>query len=279
MRKSLCNLGAVVLVGALATCGGGSVERDGGAGPPRDGGAQPDAAVDDGRGDNPLGQNVPTGTGDAVVDRLAATAAACGYQTPNTVPAGWNMVPVGERGCAISVPPGWTAEGAGGPVCAAEQPPDGATGVLVMMGTPDLVASVPCTPRGATTYLEQNVAESGCANVTERHYREGTELIATIPIPKADVVFTCEEEGATFAAYAWVTIQGTSPLCSILVLGFWTPVGDVEATTCTLTQILQSVRCPQPGGNLCVDADCAADCVRTNRGTRGECAEDVCVCR
>ena len=226
-------------------------------------------------GDNPLGEVLPPSTGKPLADRLIDTARTYGYQSPNTVPAGWEMVLVGERGCAISVPPGWRAQGAGTAVTSVEEDAEGYTGVLVMAGVPQ--TSIACTPGGATDYLLAGIEQSGCGSIDRLYYQEETENIAGIPIPKADLIMSCVEEGELAVGYAWVTIQGTTPLCNILVLGFWMPEPLIEAKTCTLSQILQSVRCPQ-GGRYCVDADCNADCVELGKGG-GHCnADDDCVC-
>lgn len=229
-------------------------------------------------GQNPFGAQLPASTGDPDTDRLIATAATCGFQSFNTVPVGWRMVPIGEQGCAIWTPPGWTAIGAGTAVTSVEGNAAGTLGALSMAGVPPVGTSVSCTPKGATAYLLQGVEADGCAGVKQLYYAESTMNLVGMNVPKADVTISCTDSGQQIFGYLLVSITGTTPLCNILSLGFWMPRGEIAQHTCTLTQILQSVRCPTPGGSFCSDSECDADCKAMGR-SGGACdASDSCQC-
>lgn len=258
----------LTIVLALAGCS----DDDGGNGSTSDGGGS------GGTSGYPAGQGLPATTGNASADKLVKAADDCDYQSPNTVPAGWKMVPIGKKGCVVWAPPGWTAQGAGTEIVSVQEDSAGNTGYLAMMGTPAAGVSVTCTPRGATDFVSKTIDLWGCKNVKSLYYKEGYETVAGISIPKADVIFSCSTGGVTKVGYMWVTIQGSSPLCNLLILGLWMLESQITAKTCTLTQVLLSAQCPKPGGGFCVDASCNADCVKAGHKS-GKCdSNDHCVC-
>lgn len=279
MRTHGKRLAAVIWILALLTLPGCSDDGDGQSGADggglvsRDGGGS--GADWRGGGQSGLGDNLPATTGDSLADALIKAALSCGYQSFNTVPPGWKMTLLGEQGCAAWAPASWTASGAGTNLVSIE---GGNTGFAALMGVPHPSLGVSCTPRGATTFLKWVLEQSGCAGVKERYYKAGSETVAGVTVQKADVVLSCSSGAVQKVGYFWSSVQSTSPLCNLLILGFWVPGGQIQSQTCTATQVLQSMRCPQPGGKMCVDAECAADCQKAG-ASGGQCSQnDTCVC-
>lgn len=280
-------LAASLLSGLLLACdddGGGALHWEpggggmGGAGGAGTGLLAPSdvrqAERDAGTPVSPSTVEVPTGerTGNARVDQMLAAAEACGQQSPSTTPAGWSMVPTGEAGCAFSAPPGWQVFGAGEPATAIQRDEDATAGFLVMSGVPDSALLPSCTPAGLSEMVEAVIGRS-CTPIERLHFEAYTEEFAGVALPAADLFFAC----GPGVGYFWLTIQGDRPLCQVLAMGVWLPESELSLTTCTLTQIMQSARCPMPGGNLCIDAECNARCIEDGF-ERGACDTDLCVC-
>lgn len=252
--------------------------NDGGIGNNSELGTSSDAGKSSTAGNNPIGTDLPTTTGNTTADKLIQTALSCGYQSRYTVPAGWEMVLVGEQGCVVWSPPGWQALGAGTNITSIQEDTAGNTGYLSMMGVPQAGVYVECTPQGVTNFMKQFIEGTGCNNVQTLYYQEGTVNIAGVIIPKADFIFSCTSGQVRKVGYFWNTIQGTVPLCNLLILGFWMPETQITAQTCTLTQIFNSALCPGPGGTSCSDSECNSDC-KARGNTGGQCdSNDNCQC-
>lgn len=223
---------------------------------------------------SPSTVEVPTGerTGNARVDQMLAAAEACGPQSPSTTPAGWSMVPTGEAGCTFSAPPGWQVIGAGEPATAIQRDEGATAGFLVMSGVPDSALLPNCTPAGLSEMVEAVIGRS-CTPIERLHFETYTEEFAGVALPAADLFFAC----GPGVGYFWLTVQGDRPLCQVLAMGVWLPESELSLTTCTLTQIMQSARCPMPGANVCIDAECNARCIEDG-SERGACDADLCVC-
>jgi hypothetical protein len=233
----------------------------------------PDVAA---RDTAPGGKDASGGsTGNAIVDRMAVAAAACGPQSRLTVPAGWQMVLAGEKGCAFYAPPTWQTIGAGTPTTFAVEDATRVTGSAVMAGV-DSTGTATCTPHGVASWMFAN--NKDCVGFKELYWKDGVDVVAGIQIPRGDMVYSCTQSGVPIAGYMVVQIHGTWPLCNLLAFAFWMPETQIEARTCTLTQTLNSIQCPQGSGGSCSDATCRQGCVAD--GYRdGACdASDNCVC-
>jgi hypothetical protein len=233
----------------------------------------PDVAVRDSAAD---GKDTSGGaTGNPIVDRMAAAAAACGPQSRLTVPAGWQMVLAGEKGCAFYAPPTWQTIGAGTPTTFAVEDATRVTGSAVMAGV-DSTGTATCTPHGVASWMFAN--NKDCVGFKELYWKDGVDVVAGIQIPRGDMVYSCTQSGVPIAGYVVVQIHGTWPLCNLLAFAFWMPETQIEARTCTLTQTLNSIQCPQGGGGSCSDATCRQGCVADGYQSGACNASDQCVC-
>ncbi len=216
-------------------------------------------------------------TGLPRVDRLIDAAAACGEQSPRTTPAGWQLVLTGSSGCTLHAPPDFTPVGAGTQTTAVQLGDAAALGVMVLAGVPEAGRVAACTPDGLADFA-LDVVRARCPAAEPLYFEAYTEVVAGVPLPVGDLFWTCAADGHTTIGYFNVSVHGTTPLCELLIIGAWMPEAEVESTVCTLTQIMASLQCPTPGGEVCIDAECAADC-RARGFAGGACHEDACVCQ
>jgi hypothetical protein len=219
-------------------------------------------------------RDVGSSTGNALVDRLGAAAAACGPQTRLTVPAGWQMVLAGEKGCAFYAPPTWLVAGAGTPTTFAVEDSSRVTGSAVLAGV-DSTGTATCTPHGVASWIFAN--NKDCVGFKELYWKDSVDMIAGIQIPSGELVYSCAQSGVPVVGYMVVQIHGTWPLCNLLSFAFWMPETQIETRTCTLTQTLNSIQCPQ-GSGACDDSSCNQSCV-AGGSQWGSCdADGECVC-
>jgi hypothetical protein len=213
-------------------------------------------------------------TGNAIVDRLAVAVASCGSQSHFTVPVGWQMVMVGDKGCTFYAPPNWLSIGAGTPTTFVVEDSTRVTGSSVLAGV-DTTGTATCTPHGIASWLFAN--NQDCVGYQELYWKDSVDDIAGIQIPRGDLVYSCTQGGVPIAGYLMAQIHGTWPFCNMVVMAFWMPQTQIESRTCTLTQTLNSIQCPHAGGG-CDDASCAQDCI-ANGSQTGFCdADGSCVC-
>jgi len=222
----------------------------------------------------PVGIGAMEQTGVPLIDQLIDAASACGYQSFNTVPAGWKMVLVGEQGCAVWAPSDWLTYGEGTGITTVEEGSAGLTGYVSMVGAS---AELTCTLQGVTDWAVSGLTQE-CSGEQRLHYVERVDTIAGVQIPVADVFFTCDKGGTPLIAYLWVSLQGTSPLCNVAVLGLWLPQGEMEQKTCTATQILMSNKCPSGSSGWCDEGECRDDCARRGYASGGCTSDDRCEC-
>jgi hypothetical protein len=207
----------------------------------------------------------------SIVERLAGAAALCGPQSRLTVPVGWQMVLAGEKGCAFYAPPSWLVIGAGTPNTFVVEDSTRVTGSAVMAGV-DTTGTATCTPHGVASWLFAN--NKDCVGFRELYWKDSVDVIAGIQIPRGDMVYSCTQSGVPIAGYLMVQIHGTWPMCNLLTFAFWMPETQIETRTCTLTQTLNSIQCPQGGGS-CDDSTCAQSC----DSGMGACDDNgACVC-
>jgi|GEM_PF-2224019 len=274
-HASLVRLVLCLALGGLDAC-----ESDDGSGPFGNLGRDVDengqdsvAPGEDTRGGAP---DFPAATGNSTADRMLAAAQACGYQSPSTVPVGWGSVIVGEGGCSAWAPSGWVSTGAGTSVTLITETQSGDCGFMALTGVP--YTTIACTPAGARDYIVAGLEQGGCQGVSTLHWAEGTDQFAGYSFPRGDFFFTCQSNGVTRAAYLWISIQGTEPLCNLLVLGLWTEASAIEAKMCTVTQVFNSIKCPSGGGGSCSDSECDSACRGEGYGG-GSCVDDECQCQ
>jgi hypothetical protein len=213
-------------------------------------------------------------SGNPTVDRLAVAALSCGPQSIRTVPVGWQMVVVGEQGCTMEAPPTWTPIGAGTPTTFVVEDQTRVTGSSVMAGV-DLTNTVTCNPHGVVTWMFAK--NTDCVGFKELDWKEKTVNVAGLLIPEGDLVYSCTQGGVPIVGWMAVQIHGTSPWCNMLAEAFWMPETQIEARTCTLTQTLNSLSCPQ-GGTGCDDSACRRDCIAEGNASGACTSDDSCTC-
>jgi hypothetical protein len=213
-------------------------------------------------------------SGNATVDRLAVAAALCGPQSVRTVPVGWQTVIVGESGCSMDAPPTWIPIGAGTPTTFVVENQTRVTGSSVMAGV-DLTSTVTCNPHGVVTWMFAK--NTDCVGFKELDWKEKMVNVAGLLIPEGDLVYSCTQGGVPIVGYMMVQIEGTSPWCNMLVEAFWMPETQIESRTCTLTQALNSLRCPQ-GGTGCDDSACRTECIAGGNASGACTSDDSCMC-
>ena len=193
----------------------------------------------------------PNGTGIELVDRLGAAAAQCGDQSPFTVPASWQLVGVGEQGCSGWVPPGWTPEGSGTSLVTALRDASGDEGFLGLAGV--AAPGVDCTPPAVTDAVLSGFAQAGYETPTVSWHEERVGHFGGSTWPTGQTVFTTAAGSTPVVGFLWLLASEGVVACNVVGLGFWEPQTAIETETCTLTQILNSVRC---GANACSDSGC-----------------------
>jgi hypothetical protein len=205
---------------------------------------------------------------------MAVAAAACGPQSPRTVPPGWQMVRAGELGCTFHAPAAWSPIGAGTPATFVVEDQTRVTGSSVLAGA-EITGTATCTPHGIATWMFANNPD--CAGWKELYWKDSVETVAGIQIPRGDLVYSCTQGGVPITGYMTVQIHGTWPLCNLLAFAFWMPEAQIESRTCTLTQTLNSIQCPS-GGTGCEDIPCRRECIELGNRS-GACTSDgACTC-
>jgi hypothetical protein len=250
----LAFLFATSFVGSCSSSSSGSPTTGG------DGGSGTDGATTADTGGATPGTTLapPTQTGNAVVDRLGAAASSCGKQSVFTIPGGWDIVAVGDKGCTVWVPPGWTIEGASTGLATALKDASGAEGFLGIAAATDAQA---CDATVVRDGILDGYAKKGYASPTVLWHLEQNESFGGTSWPTGHTVFSTSAGGTPIVGYLWLLTTPTVIACDVVGLGFWEPVAAIESDTCTLTQVINSVKCPS-GGNACDDADCNAQCKR-----------------
>ena len=243
--RHLPHLALGLLLACLAGCPATGPDDDGG-----------DDDNDPGDPDDSTVTPPPTGTGIELVDRLGAAAVACGAQRVSTIPGGWESVAVGDLGCMVWVPGGWIVQGEGTAIASLFADESGREGALGIAGaTQDLPE---CTPVAARDSVLAGFADSGYAEPSIAWHLESIEPFGGTDWPTAQAVFQSAVGGTPLVGYLWVLTTPTVVACDVVALGFWEPEARIEADTCTVLQILNSVTCPSGGG--CDDADCDQRC-------------------
>jgi hypothetical protein len=135
--------------------------------------------------------------------------------------------------------------------------------------------TVTCTPHGVVTWMFAK--NTDCLGFKELDWKERVDNVLGVLIPRGDLVYSCTQAGVPIVGYMMVQIHGTSPWCNMLVEAFWMPETQIEARTCTLTQTLNSIQCPQ-GGTGCDDSACRRDCIAEGNASSACTSDDSCMC-
>ena len=187
----------------------------------------------------------PTSTGIPLVDRLGAAAAKCGPQSSLTVPGGWQLVAIGDKGCMVHMPPGWKSTGQGGPTVSMFRDDTGKEGFVGLAGG---AQTAQCTPPAIRDGVLEGFVSNGYSATEVLWHTEANEPFGGTSWPIGHTVFSMSREGTPLLGYLWLLTTQTVALCDVVGLGFWMPQASIEADTCTLTQIFNSIRCPSGGG-------------------------------
>ncbi len=221
-------------------CTGASTVLVGGADASADGsGGRPDAAVANEK------MLPPTSTGNALVDRLGAAASKCGPQSSLTVPGGWQLVAIGDKGCMVHAPPGWKVIGFGTPTVSVFRDDAAREGFFGLAGA---AQTATCTPPAVRDGVLQGFVANNYDSVDVLWHAEANEAFGGSTWPIGHTVFSMKRAGAPLLGYLWLLTTQTVVACDVVGLGFWLPQDAIETDTCTLTQTFNSIRCPSGGG-------------------------------
>jgi len=202
-----------------------------------------------------------------------AALAACGAIT-SAVPAGWEMVLVGDTGCTVHRPAGWPFEVEGASVwiyASAEEE----AGVMLLNGVLEGTDWTATTILGAVLeLLREQYPDITIIDAGEGPDPYGLGIVIRI----ASVKFHDGEVPSV--GMLRVIHSGCSAIlgtCPLTVAGTWAPLVTLPDVACILSQIDATLTCPKPGGGSCEDGPCDADCKAEGDGY-GYCSNDLCVC-
>jgi hypothetical protein len=164
---------------------------------------------------------------------------------------------------------GWSVSGAGTQMTFMSDPsrPIGTViGSGVPSGTPGPTV---CSARGVADWFLPLFDGLGCSGTKIVHYSDGGLVVVDTTYPVGHSVFTCTYNGTPIVGYMF-TMGLPSIFCNIVISSFWEPVAQIDALTCSLSQVLNSQSCPNGGGDSCVDSTCSVSCAR-NGYSDGKC--------
>ena len=203
---------------------------------------------------------------------LFEAAAACGWKSVNTVPPGWQPVAVSNEGCTQWIPLQWSILGQTDNLGFS---PDLNRGTYAFTLFDPLSPGYTWGPDGAIDFMMDSIAVEFDTEPPEVLWRNVSD-VADLEI--ADAAFTFELNGEPTVGALRVHFGGcdtVSGVCSALVMGYWLPRSDLDASICDLVQVDSSLQCP--GLGTCVAPICHSWCVRGGSET-GACQYDSCVC-
>jgi hypothetical protein len=217
-------------------------------------------------------------TGIAVVDRLGAAAQACGEQSDRTVPAGWVQA-FDASGCSIEAPSGFQVSGNGTGFVSFVQ---GEYSAVVGSGVPSLGVPQPadCSPAGVAEYYRAAFESWGCQGAKIVWKQAGAIVVVTDSYPVQQSVFVCDANTAGHPSMGYMFTMGTLSAagCSMVIRAYGMPETAIEQATCTLSQIINSVKCPTGGSGSCDDAQCRTDCIDQGNAGGACTADGSCYC-
>lgn len=249
-----------------ADTGGGSVAGDIGGAGGGDGGSVAGDAV--GPGETPDFQDGP-----AIVAWLVDVARACPQVSKLTVPGGWAMSMVGDKGCMLYTP-AWIASD------------DGTTWSWVTDAQRSAGFLIVAGAMSGTGWDEVSLA-----GVVVDALRAQYPDLAVLAADSADdpfgtgwrirtliVRFT---NGALPSVGIVRVVHGgcSVPLdaCPLTASALWAPLATLPAQACTLAQVEASFHCPQAGGSDCEEGPCNEAC-KAGGSDHGYCSGNNCVC-
>ncbi len=198
---------------------------------------------------------------------------ACGAIT-STVPAGWEMILIGDTGCTVHRPPSWTFEVEGASVWIYASPQEEA-GVMLLNGVLEGTTwTAEAILDGIVDTLREQYPDITIIDAGEAPDPHGLGLVIRI----ASLKF---HDGAVpMVGMLRVIHSPCSELlgtCPLTAAGTWAPLATLPDFACTLSQIDATVTCPKPGGGSCDAGDCDAGC-KAEGSAYGYCSNDTCVC-
>ncbi|MBM4371950.1 MAG: hypothetical protein FJ098_09865, partial [Deltaproteobacteria bacterium] len=230
-----------------------------------------------GGGGGILPEEVVEGDGLSIDDPqgLAATfleaAAACGWQSGNTVPGGWQPVTVSTDGCTQWIPSSWLILGQAG---AAAFAPDTSLRTYAFTLS-DPLAGVTVEDAGAA--LDHVVAAIGGQMADGEPSLLWRHLSTSGALEMADGVFAFFRDEEPLVGAIRIHFGGCAGgACHALAMGYWLPVADLDTSLCEVRLVDASFRCPGQGD--CVPPLCNTWCIQGG-GEDGSCAGGGCGCR
>ncbi len=199
-------------------------------------------------------------SGKPTASEFGAALAQCGAQSHNTTPDTWGEVAVlgGSDVCAVWTPPGWNALRMGEGFNLLYEDETGYTTITIAGGTTWEVQS--CTFEAVNNWWLQKVHDGGCLYPTMEWTREFTLDVAGVQIPNSLFTFTCEKNGVTEAGLYQTQIHSQGFPCLFRVDGYMVRRNEINAKMCTLSQILNSLKCLEGQANFkCTKPQCSRD--------------------
>ena len=212
---------------------------------------------------------------DVVPAGLAAeifeAAVDCGWTSVKTVPPGWQPVAVSNEGCTQWIPLQWSILGQ------AENhgfSPDLNRRTYAFTLFNPLPANYTWGPDESIDYMMGSIAVEFGIEPPEVLWRNVADVNG-LEVADAAFAFELNEEPTVGALRVHFGGCDVSGVCSALIMGYWLPHSELDASICDLVQVDSSLQCP--GLGTCVTPLCHSWCVRGGSET-GACQYDDCVC-
>ncbi|MCP4688501.1 MAG: fibronectin type III domain-containing protein [Desulfobacterales bacterium] len=199
-------------------------------------------------------------SGGAAAVEFGTALAQCGAQSHNTTPDAWGEVAVlgGTDVCAVWTPPGWNALRLGEGFNLLYEDETGYTTITIAGGTTWEVQS--CTFENINNWWLQKVHDGGCFNPVVEWRWDFTLDVAGVQIPNSLFTFTCNKNGVTEAGLYQTQIHSQGFPCQFRVDGYMVRRDDINANMCTLSQILNSLKCLEGQANFkCTKPQCSLE--------------------
>ncbi len=211
---------------------------------------------------------------------LAAAAAQCEFQTPNTVPDSWiPVVIIGtpSQDCFAYVPQEFKASyfGEGGNIYAENSN----LNAIFLNGNPAGIRA--CTPRDYADWFTNFQKTSGsCSNIKIDWYKEETIDAGGQNIPLVRIIYSCQRGNIAQVGSISAMISAAAPKsCVTAAGGYFLPRTSISTRTCDLSQITQSEKCVPHGAKICHKPTCSTQCHQRGYTNGGYCSPtEDCTC-
>ncbi len=199
-------------------------------------------------------------SGKEIAAEFGAALAQCGAQSHNTTPDSWGEVAIlgGTDVCAVWTPPGWNALRMGEGFNLLYEDETGYTTITIAGGTTWEVQS--CTFESVNAWWLQKVHDGGCQYPAIEWIQEFTLDVAGVQIPTSLLTFTCDKNGFTETGLFQTQLHSQGFPCQFRVDGYMVRRNEINSKMCTLSQILNSLKCLEGQANFkCTKPQCSLE--------------------